>query len=256
MGAVGSAIVVAIFPFFLNSGSSLRAASPDYMYQFNDAFSGTAPASPVKPWIDATFQTVTPGTVRLMVTNMTLTGLENVDGLYFNLNSNLLPSKLSFKLIAESGAFNTPKISTGGNKFQADGDGKYDILFSFNNGGTANNRFTAHESMTYYISGIPTLTAADFSYLSAPAGGAGPFFAAAHVQRIGLTASSSGWLSATDKTPLLVPEPSSKSLLLLGIWAWVAVFLHKRARASCPVKEKLQLVRVPLRRQRYRKLDR
>jgi len=226
------------------------------MYQFNDAFSGTAPASAIKPWIDATFQTVTAGTVRLTVTNMTLTGLENVDGLYFNLNSNLSPSKLSFKLVAESGAFNTPKISTGVNKFQADRDGKYDILFSFNNGGTANNRFTAHESMTYYISGIPTLTAADFSYLSAPAGGAGPFFAAAHVQRIGLTASSSGWLSATDKTPLLVPEPSSKSLLLLGIWAWVAVFLHKRASASCPVKKKLQLVRLPLRRQRYRKLDR
>src|SRR5262245_48838366 len=213
-GAVGAAIVVAIFPFFLNSGS-VRAAAPDYMYQFNDAFSGAVPASPIKPWIDATFQTVTPGTVRLTVTNLTLTGLENVDQLYFNLNPNLQPSKLTFKLVGESGAFNTPKVSTGVNKFQADGDGKYDILFSFNNGGTANNRFTAHESMTYYISGIPTLTAADFAYLSAPAGGAGPFFAAAHVQRIGLTASKSGWLSATDQTPLLIPEPSSKKLLLL-----------------------------------------
>ena len=252
---VGYAIVVAIFPFFLKSGS-LRAASPDYMYQFNDAFSGSVPASPIKPWIDATFQTVTLGTVRLTVTNLTLSGLENVDQLYFNLNSNLLPSKLTFKLMGESGAFNTPKVTTGVNKFQADGDGKYDILFTFNNGGSANNRFTAHESMTYYISGIPTLTAADFAYLSAPAGGAGPFFAAAHVQRIGLAASSSGWLSATDKTPLVIPEPSSKKLLLLGIWAWVAVFLHKRASASCSAKGKLQLVRLPVRHQRYRKLDR
>jgi len=252
---VGYAIVVAIFPFCLKSGS-LRAASPDYMYQFNDAFSGSVPASPIKPWIDATFQTVTLGTVRLTVTNLTLSGLENVDQLYFNLNSNLQPSKLTFKLMGESGAFNTPKVTTGVNKFQADGDGKYDILFTFNNGGSANNRFTAHESMTYYISGIPTLTAADFAYLSAPAGGAGPFFAAAHVQRIGLTASSSGWLSATDKTPLVIPEPSSKKLLLLGIWAWVAVFLHKRASASCSGKEKPQLIRVPVRRQRYRKLDR
>src|SRR5207237_1661377 len=133
-------------------------------------------------------------------TNIPLTDNENVDQLYLNLNTSLKPTKLTVTLVKESGSFDTPKVSTGINKFQADGDGKYDILFNFNNGGTANNRFTAGESMTYYISGIPNLMASDFAFLSAPAGGAGPFFAAAHVQRIGRTASLSGWLSATDKT--------------------------------------------------------
>src|SRR5438067_13363524 len=89
------------------------ALAADYMYQYNDAFSGSVPASPYSPWIDATFQTVTPGTVRLTVTNMTLTGTENVDQLYFNLNTNLKPVKLTFTLVKESGSFDTPKVSTG-----------------------------------------------------------------------------------------------------------------------------------------------
>lgn len=239
-----------------------NAASPDYMYQFNDAFSGSVPASPSRPWIDATFQTLAPGTVRLTVTNMTLTGSENVDQLYFNLNTNLQASKLSFKLVKESGAFNTPKISTGLNKFQADGDGKYDILFNFNNGGTANNRFTAGESMTYYISGIPNLAASDFAFLSAPAGGAGPFFAAAHVQRIGPTASLSGWLSATEQTPLSIPEPSAKALAVLMLGSALALHLSRRTTASGSQQGKLQLARAPMRRamsrraRRLQKLDR
>ena len=216
----------------------------DYMYQYNDAFSGAVPASPIRPWIDATFQTVTPGTVRLTVTNLTLTGNENVSQLYFNLNTNLKPTKLTFTLASESGLFDAPRVSTGVNKFQADGDGKYDILFNFNNAGTANNRFTARESVTYYISGIPNLTASDFGFLSAPAGGAGPFYAAAHVQRIGSTSSLSGWLSATATMPLPVPEPTYKMFFLLAPAAWFVFHLSRRATSVSSASSRLQPARV------------
>src|SRR5262245_40770395 len=205
-----------------------RALAADYVYQFNNAFSGSAPVSTNRPWIDAIFQTVTPGTVRLTVTNLTLSASENVDQVYFNLNTALKPANLTFTLVNESGLFKVPKISTGVNKFQADGDGKYDILFNFNSGGTANTRFTAGESVTYYISGIPNLVAADFSYLSAPAGGAGPFYAAAHVQRIG-NGTLSGWLSASAMTPLLVPEPTTIALSLLASGVWLVRRASRRS---------------------------
>ena len=102
MGGYGRNVIAVVCGLLASAGMPLGAASLDYMYQFTDAFSGAVPASPIRPWIDATFQTLVPGTVRLTVTNITLSGSENVDQLYFNLNTNLQPAKLTFKLINES----------------------------------------------------------------------------------------------------------------------------------------------------------
>ena len=114
----------------------LASRAGDFLYHFDYVFGGPAP-SPRSPWLDACFQSLSPGTVRLTVSNLTLTGSENVDQLYFNLNTNLSPASLSFHFAGGSGGFDVPTIATGVNQFKAGGDGKYDILFSFNAGGSA-----------------------------------------------------------------------------------------------------------------------
>jgi hypothetical protein len=125
---------------------------------------------------------------------------------------------------AQGGDFDQPAVSLGSNQYQADGDGKYDILFSFSQGGKSRDRFDKDEFLSYSISGPPGLSAADFEYLSAPAGGAGPFFGAAHITRIG-SDSRSGWISATAINPIApVPEPSAAFLFSAGLGFWL---LHK-----------------------------
>ncbi len=209
-------------------------------YQFNDPFSGTAPASTNQPWIDAMFEDVTPGTVQLTVANLNLSGSENVGGLYLNLNPTYDPTALRLSFLGGSGGFATPLVSLGQNAFKADGDGKYDVLFSFDEGGTDATRFTAGEYMVCQISGIPNLSAADFACQSLPAGGIGPFYAAAHVQRIG-DGALSGWVSATvvmDSS--LIPEPGSGTLLGLASAAGIVFSVIRRRR---PVVQRMTRTR-------------
>ena len=204
------------------SVATLSTTHAAVVFDFDDAFSGTAPANTNAPWMEAQFQDVSPGTVRLTVLNLGLSGNENIDQLYFNLRTNLSPFALSFSGLSISGA-DLPLISLGTNQFKADGDGKYDILFDFAQAGTTTNRFDGTDTFTCLISGIPGLTANDFNYLSFPAGGAGPFYAAGHIQRIG-AGSLSGWVSATSASSVsIVPEPNLASFFWLGAGLWLAV---------------------------------
>jgi len=188
----------------------------DYQFVLNNAFSGSSPASTNTSWMNVVFRDISPGVVSLTVSNLHLSGTENVDQLYLNLNPTYDPLKLQFAFVSSSGGFDLPSITEGTNAFKADGDGKYDVLFNFTSNSNDKHQFTQGESFTYDISGISGLTAADFDYLSFPAGGAGPFYAAAHVQRIG-NGSLSGWISGTSTGYLApVPEPSGIALLALG----------------------------------------
>ena len=215
----------------------------DYQYILNQAFSGTAPASTNHAWIDAAFRTLTNGTVQLTVSNLNLKGIENVDQLYLNLNPTYNPTKLHFTYVSSSGGFDLPSIIEGTNAFKADGDGKYDILFNFVSNSNDKHQFTQGEWVTYNITGITGLTAADFQYLSFPDGGVGPFYAAAHVQRIG-NGSFSGWISPAGITPITpVPEPSGA--LLFGI-AFAILFgrrLWKRASKAANQSRQLRPIR-------------
>lgn len=203
-----------------------RQAAATFVYHFNiggdPVFSGTPPSgSP--PWIDATFQDSSPGTVLLTIANVGLSSGEKLTELYFNLNPSKLATSLTFTHVSDSGGFVLPTIGRGENAFQAGGDGKYDILFSFSQSRAA--AFTAGEYLTYQITGIPGLIASDFIGLSLPAGGHGPFLAAGHVQGISVAGggSTSGWIAPSQFTTIPVPEPSSAALLLLtGVGAWVS----------------------------------
>jgi hypothetical protein len=212
-------ISIALIAIALLFATRSNAAS-GITYQFDNEFSGgTAPQGPA-PWITASIQTVTPGTVLLTVANNGLIGSEFVSGFYLNLNPNFSSLNLSINYVSSSGSFTVPSIGSGTiergtDSFKADGDGKYDVLFDFST--SSGTTFGAGDSVTYQLSGIAGLTADDFVYLSAPNGGHGPFYAAAHVQGIGPTGALSGWVEPSlGAQPILVPEPASAALVALG----------------------------------------
>jgi hypothetical protein len=175
-------------------------------------FSGGTPPSGAPPWMRAVFDDGGgSGSVMLTLSNLGLVDMEFVSEWDFNLDPALDPTALVFSAPTKVGMFMDPTISTGTDAFQANGDGKYDIQFAFSVSGMMGGalRFGAGESMELTISGIPSLTASSFDFLSAPMGGHGPFPTAAHVQGIGPTGEDSGWVT--------VPEPSS--LLLVTLYA-------------------------------------
>jgi hypothetical protein len=189
----------------------------DFCLRFDNFYGGAPPASTALPWMEATFKTITPGRVSLSISNLHLVGNENVDQVYFNINPALAVTKLRFKSLSTSGGFNVPKLFTGEDKFKAGGDGRYDLEFMFTQGGSSANRFGAGEFLIGEIYGLPTLTAADFSCLSTYVGGAGPFYGAAHVQRIG-SRTTSGWIDPSrGAIPIPVPEPAAGALLIAGL---------------------------------------
>jgi hypothetical protein len=209
--------------------SPLSARSDAYVFHFTEVFSGTGPSG-VDPWADALFEDVAVGTIRLTLSNVGLIDPESVKEFYFNLGPNvgpgLDPDDLTFLNTSSSGDFNLPTISTGVNEFKADGDGKYDILFTFTPGSVTNEVFGAGESVVYEISGIGTLTVNDFLFLSNPSGGHGPFYAAAHIQNTGGDGDS-GWIAPNEAT--IVPEPASGTFLAFGLASLAALFRKKFA---------------------------
>ena len=216
---VGFLVAVAVF------GVTGWARASGILYQFNAPFPSDPDPASSAPWVDAYFLNVNPGTVLLTVTNVDLTSGEFIQGsgnganggLFFNLNPDDNPTKLVFTLVSSNGSFG-PIISTGEDEFNADGHGKYDVQFDF-----STHAFSAKSSLTYQITGIAGLTAADFACLSAPAGGSGPFYAAAHVQ--GLSCNLGGtWIEPCGGPQQLlpVPEPAPIAPLVVSLGLWAA----------------------------------
>ena len=203
-----------------------QARATGIVFNLDTVFSGqsTPPAGP-GPWTSASLLDISPGTVQLTVTNVGLSTGEFIRGLYLNLNPADNVSDLHFSLVSSHGSFSLPSISLGEDSFKADGDGLYDILLSF---GTAHNTtFTVDDSVTYQITGIANLESSDFAFMSSPAGGSGPFYAAAHVQGTPPNNGQSCWIEP-GVGPIPVPEPAAEALLALGAGLWLA---RKRSRA-------------------------
>ena len=62
-----------------------RAGASAFAYYCDQVFSGTSPAASA-PWVSLLFEDVTPGTVRLTISNSGLSDTEFVSGVYFNFN--------------------------------------------------------------------------------------------------------------------------------------------------------------------------
>jgi hypothetical protein len=206
---------------------SSGAVATSFTYQFTNVFVGTAPASDHAPWIDAVFQDISPGVVHLTVSNLNLTGTEKVGELFFNLAPNLDPTKLNFSFGPEN--YEDPFVKARANRFKGNGSGKYDIIFYFDNSDGKNQKFGAGDTLSCDISGISTLTASDFAYLSQTPRRTSAFYAAALMEDLG-NSDLTGWISATTITPTpAVPEPSSPLLCSLGLSMWLGWRLWKRA---------------------------
>ena len=186
------------------------AVSDMVTWELNYEFSG---ASPPSGSLFATFDTdgAAPGNVLLTMDASALSnnGMEKVFGWYFNFDPEKNPTDLTFELASgpdtqgDSGF-----VGTGINAFQADGDGRYDILFDFDNSGG----FPEGAVSVWEISYTSALSAADFDFLSLPAGGHGPFTTAAHVGGIGPSGGESGWIA-----PNPIPAPGAAMLGLMGL---------------------------------------
>ena len=235
--------IIVAFALFSATLAPLSGRGQAFYYNFGDVFTGDGPVSSDRPWVTALFQTISPGTVELTLSARSLTASENVDQFYFNLDPSFDPTSLNFAFVGTTGAVDLPAVSIGVNQFKADGDGKYDILFDFINGGTDANRFTQGDSVVMDITGIGSLTADDFKFMSAPAGGNGPFFAAIHVQRIGQSASKSGWVDPIDNLVTPVPEPTGTGLWMLagGLLLIFRLIATRRSPALAPVRARRRI---------------
>jgi PEP-CTERM motif len=183
-------------------------------------FNGDPPAgSP--PWLTAKFDDGGgSGTVTLTLTVNNLASDEYVGLWDFNLDPDLDPTALNFAVGSKTGSFDDPSIDTGEDAYLVGDGGKYDIQFSFasSNAGGGIHRFGPGESGTYTITGIPTLTANSFDFLSTSQGGSAVYPTAAHVQGID-GGTKSGWVS--------VPEPSA---IWLAVLAAAGLFGHASTR--------------------------
>jgi hypothetical protein len=183
-------------------------------FNYTAIISGDTPAG-TSPWVQATFDDGgSSGTVTLTMTTSGLTGSENVSGMYFNLDPTLNPTSLSFSFssLGSSGPAATSVQHASTDTYKADGDGKYDILFNFSTG----SGFNPNETVKYSITGIQSLTAQSFNFLSAcgnpSCSGPGNFYAAAHVQNTPGTGSS--WIASNVG---VVPLPPAVWLFGSGL---------------------------------------
>jgi len=202
------------------------------LYTFGtNLFSGDNSLATNAVHLTALFEDTSPGHVRLTLSAPGLTNNENIDKLYFNLNTNDNPTSLIFSNFSVAqGSFSFPTLDEGVNGYKADGDGFFDIRLNFGGSGLP-TWFSQGDVMTCDISGITNLTAADFVYLSAPSGSpVGPFNAAVHLVSIfnpNGHGDTSGYVGAVGPGPdvQFVPEPSANGLwslaaALFGAFRW------------------------------------
>ena len=198
----------------------------DLSYEFSG---GQAPVGP-PTWVQVMITDSGVGSVTLQFNNVGLTLNENVVWAGVNL-ADAYRGALLFSPVTKSGVFDAQIIdqqtgsqTSGAGTYKADGDGYFDVAFSFAVGGRANEGFGSGETATFTItSTVGGLDASDFDLTSATGGANGVWLAAAHVQNTtGAGAGGSGWIGATT-----VPDGGS-TIALLGSAMLGAGLLRRR----------------------------
>jgi hypothetical protein len=163
--------------------------------------------------VTVTLESLGGGDVSVTVDATDLTGTEFITGLYLNFNPLYDVGGLS---TPEDETDPTATMSVGTDAFRAGSDGLYDVLFDW---GVEHPRFHAGTIEYFVVShASESITAEDFNFLSADAGGNGPFYAVLRAQGFG-TNDNSGWFYPKD-TP--VPEPGPLALMMLGMTGLLA----------------------------------
>ncbi|WP_269524154.1 hypothetical protein [Coraliomargarita parva] len=192
-------------------------------------------------------------TVELLFHATGLTGNEFISEWYLNLNPDLDPTALEFDLVESSffapEALSPVGVSTGYSTLKANGNGYFDIEFSFETAAT-DARFMNGDYIVYEVS-LPggSLSAADFDFYSTQSMGSDAnigamtnpqgtvikeFFATgAHVQSVASGEMiTSTWVGDADGTivltePYLIPEVSQ--VWFVGLVGGLALILKCRA---------------------------
>lgn len=192
-----------------------HAALVQITYDYSVEYSGATPPAGAQPWLRATFDDEnTTGSVKVKLEALNLVGTEFVRTWAFNLDPALNPAQLLFSAATKTGSFNDPTIELNANTVNVAAGALMDVGFNFSPGGGTNARFTAGDVLEYTVTGIPTLNAFSFGFLSS---GNASLLTAAHVQGIGDDGANSGWVT--------VPEPAS-----LGLAAVACLPLAARRR--------------------------
>ena len=195
---------------------SFAANAASLTFDFSTSF-GSVPADGPAPWLTAVFDDGgTPGSVDLSLSVAGTAGAADITEVYLNLAPALDATLLTFTRTGGTGP-TAISVDLGEDDYKADGDGLYDILIDLPPPpGQQAQRFNAGETLQFSITGIGSLTAGDFNFFSTPAGGTGPFLAAAKVQDTGLGGEGSDWIG-------VVPVPAAAWLFAsaLGVLGWV-----------------------------------
>jgi hypothetical protein len=202
-------------------GSPTRSASGGQLcFGLCLEYSGACKPAGERPWLTAIFTDGgSPGSVELTLDAGNLCDGEYVGVWMFNVDPALADDLASMQmdLAAEGceGTFDVPDVYISADAYRADGDGYFDIKIEFSNqdGGMA-HRFSCGDKATYAISGIDSLTADSFDFISEPNGGAGEHRCVSHVMGIG---EDSAWVTT--------PEPAVLCILAGG---FVALLRRRR----------------------------
>ena len=191
-------ILISVFwLILLTSMVSLPAKATIITFSDFIKFDGTGSGI---PGLTATIEdSGTPGTDKVKITMdaTALLGSDKITEWYFNVKLSGLATGDFSELFAAS---SLDAVDVDYDDLKADGDGKYDIQFTFS---TSGNTFVAGDKSVWEIEKTG-LDAMDFLDLSVPAGGSGPYYTAVKL-------GNAYWAPETHS---VVPEPAT--MLLLG----------------------------------------